>query len=215
MLNGSPDIADHPPRHRRMRAIGGLKLGVNEDIFAAQPHPQQTVGLPRLDGELLRVNHFDDFDVVATEGEAGEIVGVVLHQILGNNIKVGHTLPTFRDTHRDVKAGYQHKGRRGWNPATRLFHLGLEPVEIQTGARVALPFAFVRWSDHPLAHLSRITHRHTADLSVLACDRLDDAVRDGPLARSAGCAEGRQPIHRQRRPPVASQKLNRSSSLPA
>ena len=57
--------------------------------------------------------HFDAFDVVATKGKAGEIVGIVVHQILGNNIKVGHTLPTFRDTHRHVKAAYQHKGRRG------------------------------------------------------------------------------------------------------
>ena len=90
LLNRSPDIADHPPRHRRLSTIGGLKLGVDENCFAAQPHPQQTVGLPRLDGELLWVNHFGTFDVVATEGKAGEIGGIVLHQILGNNIKFGH-----------------------------------------------------------------------------------------------------------------------------
>ena len=65
---------------------------------AQQRHAGETIGW------LLWVNHFGTFDVVATEGKASEIVGVVLHQILGNNIKIGHTLPTFHDTHRDVKA---------------------------------------------------------------------------------------------------------------
>ena len=80
LLNDAPDIADHPPRHRRLRTVRSLKLGVDENLFNAQLHPQQTVGLPRLDGELLRVHYFDALDVVATEGKAGEIAGIVLHQ---------------------------------------------------------------------------------------------------------------------------------------
>ena len=50
-------------------AIGGLKLVVDQYLVAADAHAEEAVGAA--DGGLLGVEHFDAFDVIALEGEAG------------------------------------------------------------------------------------------------------------------------------------------------
>ena len=61
----------------------------------------------RLDSGLFGVEPFYELDIVAAECEAGDVGGVVLDQILGNNIKVGHTLRTFYDGPRNVKVAFR------------------------------------------------------------------------------------------------------------
>ena len=62
-----------------------------------------------MESGLFGVEPFYDLDVVAAEREAGDVVGVVLNQILGNNIEVGHTLRIFYDKPRNVKVAFCSK----------------------------------------------------------------------------------------------------------
>ena len=61
---------------------------MDQHVLAADAHSEEAVG--SADVGLLGVEHFDAFDVVALEGEAGEVSRVGLDQVLGNGVEIGH-----------------------------------------------------------------------------------------------------------------------------
>ena len=66
-------------------AIGGLKFVVDQHVLAADAHTEEAVGAA--DVGLLGVEHFDVLDVVALEGEAGEVSRVGLDEMFGNSLR--------------------------------------------------------------------------------------------------------------------------------
>ena len=65
------DVAGHAAGHGGIGAIGGLKLVVDQHLLAADAHAEEAVRAA--DVGLLGVEHFNVFDVIALEGEAGEV----------------------------------------------------------------------------------------------------------------------------------------------
>ena len=58
--------------------------------LAAQAHAQQAVGTARVEGGLIGVEQLEDFDVLPFEGEAGDVAGIGLNQVLGNGVEFRH-----------------------------------------------------------------------------------------------------------------------------
>ena len=62
--------------------------------MAVETHADEAVGAVGFDGRLLgveAVENFEDFDVVALEGEVDEVGRIGVDEVLGNGIQIGHS----------------------------------------------------------------------------------------------------------------------------
>ncbi len=84
------DIPCHAARHRRIGAVGGLKLVMYQRLFVADSHADEAIGLSRFNRELLRFNDFNYLDVVSCEGKMCEVVGMVLNEVFGDGVNICH-----------------------------------------------------------------------------------------------------------------------------
>ena len=88
--NSMSDIARHAARHRRIGAVSRLKLVVDQYLLAIDTHANQAIGLACFNSVLLCVHDCENFNVLASEGEASKVVGISLNEVFGNRIKFGH-----------------------------------------------------------------------------------------------------------------------------
>ncbi len=89
LLDAAPDIAYHAVGHRRV-AVGGLKLVMDQRFIASDAHADQAIGAVGFDRGLLGVDDVEHLKVVVLEGEAGEVVGIGVDEMLGDSVKFGH-----------------------------------------------------------------------------------------------------------------------------
>ena len=92
LLDAAADVASHAVGHRRV-AVSGLKFVMDQRFLAADLHVDEAIGAMGFDSGLLGIDDSKHFEVVLREGEAGEIVGVRVDEMLGDGIKFGHGSP--------------------------------------------------------------------------------------------------------------------------
>ena len=69
---------------------------MDQRFLAADLYADEAVGAMGFDGELFGVDDVDDLDVVLMEGEAGEVAGIGVDEVLGDGVKFGLSLRGLR-----------------------------------------------------------------------------------------------------------------------
>ena len=78
-----PDIARHAAIHRLLRAIGGLKLAVNQRFLPSDTHANQAIGAADFHGGLLGLEHLEHLDATVSECEVEDVLRVGLNDVFG------------------------------------------------------------------------------------------------------------------------------------